>query len=110
MMTVSERINDISRRSGFSEKIIRSVLDAERASVIDSLKKGEKATMIGRATLVPTVRNKLNCETMTLGRYVAVTAKPASVIKAEMEKLQGYEKEDEVINPNISVKQIASLV
>lgn len=59
-MTVTERIIDIQKRTGLSENIIRSVLKAETDSVINSLKKGEKATLIGRCTFTPVKKSKLD--------------------------------------------------
>lgn len=112
-MTVRDRLQDISERSGFSESIVRAVLDAERESIIESLKRGEKATLIGRCTLIPTMRNKLINTEMRLERYVAVTAKPSSIIKAEMGKVSEYKSTNDskaTINPNIAIRQIASLV
>lgn len=52
-MTVQERIDDICKKSGMSEDIVRRVLNAEKASVIESLKRGERATIIGRCILRP---------------------------------------------------------
>ena len=47
-MTAQERIEDISKISGFSVEICRRVLNAETESIIKSLKRGERATLSGR--------------------------------------------------------------
>ena len=39
-MNTQERLDDIKRICGFSEDIIRSVLKAERESILNSLKRG----------------------------------------------------------------------
>lgn len=61
-MTVGERIKDIEKRSGLSEKVIRAVLEAETQSVMDSLEKGEKAQLIGRCTFTPAVTTRLGAD------------------------------------------------
>lgn len=58
-MTVGERIKDIENRTGLSEKIIRTVLEAETQSVMESLERGEKATLIGRCTFTPAVTTRV---------------------------------------------------
>ena len=47
-MTTQDRLNDICEISGLSEDIVRRVFDAERQSIVKSLRKGERATLIGR--------------------------------------------------------------
>ena len=54
-MTVQERYNDICRRSGFSEEIVRRVLTAETDSCRESLRRGEKVTLMGRCTIRPNI-------------------------------------------------------
>ena len=50
MLTVLERINDISERSGMSQEIVRRVLKASKESLVYTLQKGEKSTLPGIAT------------------------------------------------------------
>ncbi|MBO5388684.1 MAG: hypothetical protein J6A59_11190 [Lachnospiraceae bacterium] len=52
-MTTQERYNDICKICGLSEDIVRRVLNAERQSVANSLKRGERATLVGRVTIRP---------------------------------------------------------
>lgn len=54
-MTVQDRYNDICRRSGLSEEIVRRVLVAETDSCRESLKHGEKVTLMGRCTIRPNI-------------------------------------------------------
>lgn len=58
-MNTQERMEDISRRSGLSIDICRRVINAEAASITDSLRKGERATLTGRVTLRPEIRQKI---------------------------------------------------
>lgn len=55
-MTVTERIEDISAKSGMSTEVVRRVLSASRDSLISTLKKGEKSTLPGIATY--SIKNK----------------------------------------------------
>ena len=58
-MTVNERLNDISEISGFSVDIVRKVQQAELESILKSLKQGERATLIGRCTIEPSIGSKM---------------------------------------------------
>lgn len=87
-MTVNERIEDIKRRTGYSENVIRSVLTAEAESALDSLKKGERVTLINRVSLIPQRDSKLDFEG---NRHYFVTAK-AKVLGSLNDKLAQYEK------------------
>lgn len=49
-MTVQERLEDISRRTGVSVGQVKRVLDTSRESIIESLGRGERATLPGIAT------------------------------------------------------------
>lgn len=100
-MTVNERITDIGKRTGLSEEIIRRVLTAETESVIESLKKGERATLINRCSFTPSLKTRLKVGG-ELETYIKVSAKPSTIIdnyfkqvgefedggKSEMERLK----------------------
>ena len=58
-LTVQQRLKDICSRCGLSEEIVKRVLSAERDSIVESLKHGERATLIGRCVLRPEKRQKL---------------------------------------------------
>ena len=58
-MSTAERLEDISKRSGVSVDVVRRVLDAERDSIIDSIKKVESAILIGRAIITPEMRYRV---------------------------------------------------
>lgn len=55
-MDMQERYNDIAKKTGLSENIIRSVFKATRDSVIESLKHGERATIPGICNFTPDLR------------------------------------------------------
>ena len=46
-MTITDRYSDVAKRTGLSEDIIREVYRATKESLIDSLNRGESATLPG---------------------------------------------------------------
>ena len=114
-MTVSERLADISARAGFSEEIVRKVLNAERESILESLKHGERATLIGRATIIPSLRTRLSDDKTHMETYIKPMAQPANIIVAELARVNKYEAKEEDTSPfagipNVMVQQIDSLL
>lgn len=109
-MTVKERIEDISSKSGMSEDIIRRVLNAERESIVESLKRGEKATLIGRCVIEPEFRQRLQ-PGGELGMVIKLSAKVSNSLKTEMEKIKSFENtEDDYIDEDgIMLLEISSL-
>lgn len=117
-MTVNERLEDISRISGFSVEIVRKVLNAEQESILKSLKKGERATLIGRCTLEPVIRQKIVPGREGPVNYIKVRAAVSSIIKDNLENMEGFEREegndrieDILVNkPGVATVQIPSLI
>jgi hypothetical protein len=109
-MNVKERIEDISSRCGMSEDIIRRVLDAERESIVESLKKGERATLIGRCTLVPELVQGLNVNGITL--EIRIKANPSRALSNEFEGMNGFtqEQDEEEQYERIKIKQLPGLI
>ena len=58
-MTIPGRIEDISKRCGLSEEIVRRVLSAEQESVTESLKQGNRAILVGRCTFTPSMSKNI---------------------------------------------------
>ena len=115
-MTKLERIRDISKRCGHSEQICMDVLQAETDSAIDSLKKGENVTLMGRCVLSPTERSRyFNLEGVSVP-FIHILAKSTGKLKSELEKCREFESSnDEELdsynsNPNIVLKQIDKLM
>lgn len=113
-MTVKERLEDISKRCGMSEDIVRRVLDAERDSIIESLKKGNTATLIGRCVITPSMRQKIGLDGET-HNYIKTKAKTANSIESELAEMSYYimedseRKEDFDFN-DIDVVELSSLI
>jgi hypothetical protein len=110
-MTVKERLEDISRRTGLSEDIIRRVLLAERDSIVDSLKRGERSTLIGRCVLIPELRNKLGVGGK-MGKTIRVIASVLDSLEAELRDLEGFENGeiDNLGMEDIRLLEISSLL
>lgn len=113
-ITVQERIDDIVKRSGLSESIVRRVLNAERESILESLKRGERATLIGRCTIVPDISYKIGVggvkkvvvKLRASASYSLETELAEAVDAAELEKkIDKVEKEE-----GIMVRQIPGLL
>lgn len=107
-MTTQERIEDICRISGLSEEIVRRVIDAERKSVVKSLKKGERANLIGRAVIRPEIRRRLliggNFE-----NYVKLNITAAASLENLVDSIETEEPNQNEKEPGIRLNQIASL-
>lgn len=80
-MNVKDRLEDISKRSGLSEDIIRRVIEASRESIIDSLSKCERATLPGICTFNPEVARRIEVGTdKNINTFIRIKAKPSSII------------------------------
>lgn len=114
-MTTQERLEDISKRAGLSIEICRRVLSAESDSIVESLKHGERATLIGRATLRPEMRQRLGFGG-TVENSIRVKAEVSSSLEASLENItefidNNYESEDTTMkNSGIRLRQITSLL
>lgn len=110
-MTVQERIEDIMKETGMSEDIVRRVLTAERNSIKRSLKRGEKATMIGRCTITPEIRTKLRKDG-TFGRYIKLLIEVNGSLASEFENMSSFEQaveDKQEIPEGVRLMQIDSL-
>lgn len=116
-VTVQDRIADIEKRCGLSENIIRRVLNAEADSIIDTLKKGERATLIGRVTITPSMGKKLEVGG-NVRDTIKLSCKATNSLKARLQDIEEYEDipDDDTTeilkkkNPGIKTVQIAGLL
>lgn len=86
-MSKTERIKDIANRCGFSEETVATVLKAETASMMQSLRKGEKVTLPGRVIVTPVYKGKLSLENgqAVAKKYLSANAKPMQSILDQLE-------------------------
>jgi nucleoid DNA-binding protein len=116
-MTRQDRIKDICNRSGQSEYIVRRVLEAETASVTESLKRGERANLMGRCTMEPSLRTHIrgaegedNIEMYSRGIKVKVKPSQALLDTLEnIEKFEGNGGESQYNSSDILIPQIRAL-
>lgn len=107
-MTTQERINDICELSGLSEDIVRRVMDAERRSVAKSLRRGERANLIGRAVIRPEIKRKL-----TVGgefeTYIKLNVSVAASLESMLDDLKNFEVNQRPKDDGVRLGQIPSL-
>ena len=111
-MTTQERYEDIAKKSGLSVDIIKRVLIAERESVIESLKKGERATLVGRCAIKPEIKSKLVIGGK-LEKYIDLKSEITPSLKTTLEELGEFEDSDLIDNyddTGIRLRQIPSLI
>ncbi len=112
-MTNAERYADISKISGLSEDIVKRVIAAERESILNSLKRGERAALIGRCVLRPEIKSKLVIGG-TLKNYIDIKSDVTSSLKSSLEEMGSFEViEDNISNEGesgIRLRQIPSLI
>ncbi len=109
-MTVQERIDDIVQKSGLSEEIVRRVLIAEKQSVVDSIKRGERATLIGRCVIVPELRSRLSVGN-TFKKTLKLNVSIANSLMADLKEVEEFERSDiKTSEPEgVLVMQLSSL-
>lgn len=113
-MTTQDRLDDICAISGLSEDIVRRVFDAERQSIVKSLRKGERATMIGRCVIRPEIRTKIEIGG-EIKQFIKLYSNVAASMEAYLSDLTDFEVDDTDYDPNklpdgIMITQIPSLV
>lgn len=110
-MTTQERYDDISKLSGLSEEIVRRVLVAERESIVNSLKRGERSTLIGRCVVKPRLKQRLAVGGKMEG-YIGLNVEITQSLKAELAKVKEFEMEGKKIDngKGIRLRQIQELL
>lgn len=111
-MTTQERLDDICKISGLSEDIVRRVFDAERQSIAKSLRKGERATLIGRCVIRPELRSKIEIGGKSV-QYIKLYSTVAASMENLLKDMTDFEVDDSSNYeelPGILTKQISALV
>ena len=110
-MTTKERIEDICNISGLTEPVVRSVIEAERKSIAKSLRRGERATLIGRVVINPEIRTKIAIGGDIQG-YIKLNISPTESLLSLIRDASEFEKDDRKIpyESEIRLMQIPSLV
>ena len=113
-MSVQERYNDIVKRSGLSEAVVKRVLIATRESIKESLIKGERATIMGIAVFYPKIKTRLQVG----GKVKQFIGAGAQISTSMVNELEGYQTFQEDTTPEaenkepegIRLKQISALM
>ena len=112
-MTTQDRLDDICRISGLSEDIVRRVFDAERESIVKSLRKGERATLIGRCVIRPEIRTRFEIDG-SRRKFVKLKSQVTSSLEAKLKDVTDfeieYEDDGDELPEGIRTAQIADLV
>lgn len=110
-MNTQERYDDICKITGLSEDIVRRVLSAQKESLLESLKRGEKASIVGVCTIKPEINSKIAIGG-SLDKYVSLRISVSNSLEAQMNKLEKFvESVDTTDNMNgIRLNQIPSLI
>ncbi len=107
-MTTQERIDDICTISGLSEDIVRRVMTAEKESVAKSLKKGERANLIGRVVIRPELKKRL-----VVGgefeNYIKLNASVAASLESMLDGMEEFDAIEQPDMPGIRLNQIPAL-
>lgn len=116
-MTVSDRIKDIAARTGLSELVVRSVIEAECESSAESLSRGETTALLGRCIIKPSVGVRLVAgpDGAKEEQVVVLKTTPSKSLIANVQKLYTADqfKTDDERNyeiPRLATMQIGGLV
>lgn len=107
-MTTTERVKDIEKRSGLSEQVVRAVLRAERESMMDSLKRGERVTLLGRCTVTPFKRGvPVSVDgTLQIKNYLRASARPLPSVLSELKACSDYNREEADVESPESIQEL----
>ena len=97
MLTIDERLADISARTGLSKDMIRSVFSATRDSLAESLRREDRATIPGICTFTSEIRQTFVMDDET------GEAKQAPYVKVKVKPSQSFEQ---IINTEESKQQM----
>ena len=108
-MTKSERVADIAKRCNLSEDMVNAVLNAERDSMMESLKHGQRVTLAGRVTVDPVIRRKMEYNSngeMVCTPYVAASAKPLGSVLDELAKAKEFNVDESYIDEQNEINKL----
>lgn len=113
-MDIREALEDISKRCGLSEDIIRRVQNAETEYVIENLKRGRRVNLPGRGTYRAELKNKLQIGG-GMGVYIKPTFSVSSKITNTLSECNRFiriedDNEKEELPEGILSMQISGLV
>lgn len=110
-MTIQERIDDIVRRSNYSEDIVRTILKAEAESTMESVRKGENAVLPFIGKVRPIFRRKVTKSGETKS-VLDVRIDPLSSYSDRFEDIENFKDIDIGENAELGIRcvQIESML
>lgn len=96
-MNITDRYEDIAKRSGFSEDVVKRILKATAQSLASSLQKGESATLPGICRLAPNVKYKPDLTTFEYENILRIKATALESLVKQVATEFEFENED--VNP-----------
>lgn len=106
-MTQAERYEDISKRSGLPLEVVKRVMDCEAASVLDSLKRGERAVLYGRCSMTPVIKKRVGLMGVS-EKVVTIDCKPSPILGDTLNQIAKYEIQEDNLE-GIRVKTLSYL-
>lgn len=107
-MQAKDRYQEIAEISGMSEAVVRRVLEAEKESVVNSLKRGERATLLGRCVMRPEISQRLGMDGK-LENEIKVKISVANAITSALKGVTEFENEEVAYESGIRLKRIPDL-
>lgn len=107
-MQAKDRYQEIAEISGMSEAVVRRVLEAEKESVINSLRRGERATLLGRCVMRPEMSQKLGFNG-ELVNEIKVKISVANAITSALKEVTEFESGEVVTESGIRLRRIPDL-
>lgn len=111
MMSVKDRLDDISNISGYSNDIVSAILKASMKSLIKSIRVGERASLPGICTFEPNETVQAS-KTSDIGKRVKVKVNPSKSLVSSLKDLDDFEYGLDSEIPevkNIEVSQLSIL-
>lgn len=102
-MTIQERIDDIVKRSNYSEETVRTILKAQAESTSESIRKGENAVLPFIGKVRPIFRRKVtkNGETKSV---LDVRIDPLDSYSDRFEDIESFNNLDISSNAELGIK------
>lgn len=104
-MNITDRYEDIAKRSGFSEDIVKRILKATAQSLAHSLQQGETATLPGICRLTPNIKYKPELTTLEYESVLRIKATALDSLTKQVASEFEFETADENPMENMDVSE-----
>lgn len=104
-MNITDRYEDIAKRSGFSEDIVKRILKATAQSLTHSLQQGEAATLPGICRLTPNIKYKPELTTFEYESVLRIKATALDSLTKQVASEFEFENTDANPMENMDVSE-----